>query len=415
MMFLLYGMFHRGQIARFKRNPTNKITGTRFSCPDNAVKLLAAAAAAFCGFAAQAQTVTLGWNASTSVGVTGYRLYWGGASHSYTSNTNAGLLTQTTVPSPAPGVTNYYAVSAYTATGLESVYSTEISYTAPANRPPPSGLTFAADAGSITAPFVVSNHIVYQTSLTSVTSGGQAIYPFTLANAGRYIVTAMVNAPNGGANSFFVNMDAQPTDPLMIWDVPIWNGFTNETVCWTGYAPKVFTLSAGQHQLIIRGREGNAQLQSVTIAPLGATLQLTIMPGRVFLLSGLGQPGYTYAVQTSADLKTWSTLNSAVADAGGAIALVDPTGGAVPKRFYRLKQLSPVGPQIQLAVLPGQIYLLSGTGQPGNTYAVETSSDLKTWSVLNSAIADASGVLALVDPNGGKMPKQFYRLKQTSP
>ena len=303
--------------------------------------------------AIQAQTVTLGWTASTSTGVTGYRLYWGSASHSYTLNTNAGLLTQMTIPSPAPGATNYYAVTAYTAAGLESVYSTEISYTAPAtnNRPPPSSLTLAADAGTISAPFVVSNHIVYQPSQTqtTVTNGGQAIYPFTLANAGRYIITAMVSAPNSSANSFYVNVDAQPTDPFMIWDVPVRNGFTNETVSWVGngavgspqYAPKVFTLAAGQHQLIIRGREGNTQLQSITIAPLGATLQLTVMPGRVFLLSGLGQPGYTYAVQSSTNLQTWSTINSAVADASGALAVVDPTGGSVPRRFYRLHQTSP--------------------------------------------------------------------------
>ena len=186
MMLLSYGIFHKGQIARFKPSPSNEITGRRFACLNKAVKFLAATAAVVsCCLASQAQTVTLGWTASTSVGVTGYRLYWGGASHSYTLSTNAGLLTQVTVPSPAPGATNYYAVTAYTAAGLESAYSTEISYAAPAtnNRPPPSSLTFAADAGTITAPFVVSNHIVYQPSLTSVTSGGEAIYPFTLANA----------------------------------------------------------------------------------------------------------------------------------------------------------------------------------------------------------------------------------------
>jgi len=31
--------------------------------------------------------------------------------------------------------------------------------------------------------------------------------------------------------------------------------------------PKVFSLSQGSHQLIIRGREANTQLQSITILP----------------------------------------------------------------------------------------------------------------------------------------------------
>ena len=33
------------------------------------------------------------------------------------------------------------------------------------------------------------------------------------------------------------------------------------------YAPKVFILSVGTHQLIVRGREGNCQLGQITIAP----------------------------------------------------------------------------------------------------------------------------------------------------
>jgi len=93
--------------------------------------------------------------------------------------------------------------------------------------------------------------------------------------------------------------------------------------------------------LIVRGREANTQLQSVTIAPQGPTLQLAILPGRLFLVNGLGQGGYTYAVQYSSDLKNWSTLNSAVADGSGAFGLVDPTAGSAPKRFYRLHQTAP--------------------------------------------------------------------------
>ena len=349
-MLLYFGFSPRNPRPQSKSNPGNQTTEKGYR-PNTAAKLLTVLGAVFaCCLGASAQTtVTLGWTASTSSGVTGYRLYWGTASHSYAAWTNAGLSTQVTVPAPAPGATNYYAVTAYTSAGLESAYSTEITYSSTAGRPPPSVLTFAADAGTITAPFVVSNHIVYQSSQTDVATGGEAIYPFTLANPGRYIITAMVYAPDSSDNSFYVNIDAEPTDPLMIWDTEVSTGFTNQTVCWRGtgtttapqFSPQIFTLAAGSHQLIIRGREANTQLQSVTIAPLGATLQLTLMPGRVFLLNGLGQPGYTYAVQTSSDLKTWSVLNSAVADASGAFALVDPTGGTVPKRFYRLKQTSP--------------------------------------------------------------------------
>src|SRR5262249_23638689 len=67
----------------------------------------------------RAQSVTLAWNASSSVGVTGYRIYWGGASRTYSSATNVGNVTQATVFGLTPGITNYFAVTAFDA-GSES-------------------------------------------------------------------------------------------------------------------------------------------------------------------------------------------------------------------------------------------------------------------------------------------------------
>src|SRR4051812_32073142 len=47
----------------------------------------------------QAQSsVILGWNALTNSGVTGYRIYRGTASQSYTTSTDVGNVTQFTVP-----------------------------------------------------------------------------------------------------------------------------------------------------------------------------------------------------------------------------------------------------------------------------------------------------------------------------
>jgi hypothetical protein len=141
--------------------------------------------------------------------------------------------------------------------------------------PPPTTQTFAATSGAISAPFITSNGAIYQTAYTSVTGGGQAVYTFSIATAGNYTVSALVSAPDDSSNSFWVNIDAQPADPTMIWDVPITSGFASQTVSWRGngtttsaqFTPKVFTLAAGTHQLIVRGREANCQLSSFTIAP----------------------------------------------------------------------------------------------------------------------------------------------------
>jgi hypothetical protein len=145
------------------------------------------------------------------------------------------------------------------------------------------GLIFAATAGAISAPFyVANNNAIAQPALTTLAASGQAIYTFNVLTPGNYVVSALVNAPSTDANSFFLNVDAQPTDPTMIWDVPLTTGSASRTVSWRGngvvssanssgltaqFAPKVFNLSAGTHRLIIRGREGNVQLGQITIAP----------------------------------------------------------------------------------------------------------------------------------------------------
>jgi hypothetical protein len=99
---------------------------------------------------------------------------------------------------------------------------------------PGSGLTFAADSGAISAPFVATNGTVFQPITTGVTNGGRAAYAFNLVNAGDYLVSALVSAPSLSQNSFYVNIDAEPTNPLMSWDIPVSTGLTSRTVSWRG-------------------------------------------------------------------------------------------------------------------------------------------------------------------------------------
>src|SRR5882762_1863579 len=120
------------QAQRQKFEPVYGTTSRKRAGVTGAAKLLVTLCAVAAGLLrAQAQSVTLAWNASTSVGVTGYRLYWGATSRSYASNTNAGNSTQATVLGLTLGSTNYFAVTAYNSSGLESAFSTEIAYTMP--------------------------------------------------------------------------------------------------------------------------------------------------------------------------------------------------------------------------------------------------------------------------------------------
>jgi hypothetical protein len=137
-----------------------------------------------------------------------------------------------------------------------------------------SGLTFDSTSGSITAPFTINapNSISQSAETLDPTIAGRAVYQFGVTTAGDYIVSMDVNAPSDGANSIFVNIDADPTSPVMIWDIPIASGVTNQTVTWRdsgGVAPQVWSLSAGTHQLIVLGREAGVVIGRIAIVASG--------------------------------------------------------------------------------------------------------------------------------------------------
>lgn len=84
------------------------------------------------------QSVKLSWDASMSGGVTGYKIYDGIASHTYTNVVDAGNATHLTVNGLLPGATYYFAATAYNGLGQESIFSNETSCTVPAMPPQPS-------------------------------------------------------------------------------------------------------------------------------------------------------------------------------------------------------------------------------------------------------------------------------------
>ena len=79
--------------------------------------------------------VQLAWNPSS--GASAYSVYYGVGSGQYTNRTVIGSGTNATITLPARGIAFYFAVTAVGATGLESGFSNEITYTAPSPPAPP--------------------------------------------------------------------------------------------------------------------------------------------------------------------------------------------------------------------------------------------------------------------------------------
>jgi len=73
-----------------------------------------------------AADVTLAWDPVTSSTLTGYKLYYGSSSHSYSSSLNVGNVTTYSVSGLGTGTT-YFCVTATYSSGAESAFSNEVS------------------------------------------------------------------------------------------------------------------------------------------------------------------------------------------------------------------------------------------------------------------------------------------------
>ena len=130
------------------------------------------------------QSVTLGWTGTPLLIIGGYRLYYGGASRTYTNMVDAGSSTSATVTGLTAGATYFFAVTAYDLLGLESVFSGEISYTFPgmakltvANVSGQLWLTGQGPAG-YTYDVLTSTDLQNWTAIGSVTTDGTGSFQF---------------------------------------------------------------------------------------------------------------------------------------------------------------------------------------------------------------------------------------------
>lgn len=140
--------------------------------------------------------------------------------------------------------------------------------------------TWLATDGEIGAPLVsTGGYVTNQTETVNPATAGTAIYRFTNGTPCQVAVDVTVNGPNDAANSLFVNVNALPTSPTMIWDInPVTSGDELRTVDWRGTGsadsdeirPKYFDLVVGTNYLCIAGREAGVSFTNVTVRVISA-------------------------------------------------------------------------------------------------------------------------------------------------
>jgi hypothetical protein len=209
--------------------------------------------------------------------------------------------------------------------------------------------TFGSTSGALSGPFYVTNSAIVQSAYTSLSSGGRASYCFMVPIDGDYLISSLVNAPETNANSFFINVDAEPNDPTMIWDIPVTPGTASRTVDWRGngtaeadqFVPKLFNLATGKHQLIVRGRGPNCQLGDITVE-LATTLRAVESDGMIELLWPNALRGYELESKPSLT-GVWTLVTNAPTIIGTAYVVKEPA--LMESKIYRLRRI--YGPRRQ--------------------------------------------------------------------
>src|SRR5580765_7852459 len=146
---------------------------------------LGALLAAWSPLAQATQSVTLAWNRSTDSTATGYKLYYTDVSTGTTSAINAGNVNSNTVSGLVDAKTYSFYVVAYNSSGVESVPSNAINYTAPGVNTPP---TISSIANLSTTQSIPTAPIAFtigdaQTAVGSLTVSGSSSNPTLVPNA----------------------------------------------------------------------------------------------------------------------------------------------------------------------------------------------------------------------------------------
>ncbi len=217
--------------------------------------------------------------------------------------------------------------------------------------PPAAPVTYflEAEAGALVSPMIVAastnasnGRYVYSQS----TEVGSVTFRVTNTVAGNFILWCRVLSPNSAQDSFYVAVDGG-TETVYRTAQNIWSTAWQ----WTRINDEsqvdalVFPLSAGTHTFRFRSRESSTLLDSLYITndrnfvPVKVTVARKSTPQPAMEVSFQSAAGYRYAVQSSTNLSSWTTLWSIPTNIALAqvLSYSDPALNSSTRRFYRVR------------------------------------------------------------------------------
>jgi hypothetical protein len=137
------------------------------------------------------QSVTLAWNPVTNANVAGYEVYYGPASGNYTNVTSVGNVTNATISGLTDGATYFFATTTFSTSGLESGYSSEVSYTVPNGVPGIQVTPGSIGYGTVLVGASKTNSFNIQNVGTGTLSGSASVgAPFNVVSGSSYSLAA---------------------------------------------------------------------------------------------------------------------------------------------------------------------------------------------------------------------------------
>jgi hypothetical protein len=262
----------------------------------------------------------------------------------------------------------------------------------------PSGLTFAADSGTIGLPF--SGTLAWDPSPASAVARYIIMEYFVNATS-TYLIDVIVvgNATSATVSNLVTGVTY--LFAVMAYDTNgqeiDFSGEISYTVPWPTDTPPTLALTSPTN-----GSVGTAPATinlAADVTANGHTInQVQFYNGATLLGAGTSAP-YNFS-WNNVSAGTYTLSAQVVYDSGSTVAsaAVNVTVAAIP-------------PRLEISVAAGGPVILSVSGQPGKTYDVECSQDLMTWRLIGTLALDVSGSGQFTDPAGNTLTNSLYRLQ----
>jgi uncharacterized repeat protein (TIGR02543 family) len=350
-----------------------------------------------------AAQVTLAWDAATDPALAGYKVYFGTQTGQYSHYVDASTSTAIVIPDLTEGQIYYFAATAYDASGIESSYSNEVSYSVPASlctyAISPASQTFSSSGGTI--------------SITVSTQAGCS----WAANSNAWMtITSGANGSGNGTVKYSVS--ANTTASTRYTSLTI----ANQTFTATQNGVSAYTITASA------GTGGSISPSGTTTVSSGSSQTYSITPTSGYSISSVTVDGssvgavssYTFSNVTanhtvSASFTAASyTLTKSISGTGSGTVTSSPTGTS----FASGTTVSLTATPATGSTFSGWTGACSGTSTTCTLTMNSNKTATATFSKSSYTITASAGTGGSISPSGtttvGSGSSQTYKITSTS-